>query len=207
MSYISKTKYLPLDIPYKRSGLVLYFFENNELYFIFALDSLYGELTDLGGSIEFYENFLQGGIRELYEESLGIFNFEEDFIRENSISVYDNKTIIMFQEINIDKKKLISLFKINHIESLYRNNEYIEICSLLWISSSNLKKLMTINKEFKINKFKPTYKESNIPLPEYLSDIISCLYNYDIEHYPLMFQKIKKIIEPVFDNLIKYINR
>ncbi len=162
-----KTKYLPLDVDFKRAGIIFYFYENKELYFIFALDANHGEMTDMGGSIELNENFIEAAIRETYEESLGIFNYMNDveFIKNNSFSIHSDKTIILLQRINADKHKLISLFKNEHIKILYDGIQYIENSSLFWISADDLQKLIKTNKKIKNHNLIPTYKESNVPLP------------------------------------------
>lgn len=208
MSFIAETKYLPSDIGFKRSGIVFYFKEDNELNFIFALDAAHGEMTDMGGTIEYSENFVETGIREAYEESLGIFNFldHQDYIKNNTISVYNNKMIIMFQYITVNKEKLISFFKLKHLECMYNNQPY-ENSSLFWISESNLRKLLEINTPNKICKSISIYRESNIPLPKYISESLSSLYNYNILHYPIIYDKIKKLLNPVFDKLMKKIKK
>lgn len=86
-----------------RSGAIIYTVYKNRLYFILGEDTPTGEITDFAGGVSFKkENFLDGGLRELTEESLGIFGeISADEIK-NFLAVYDENTIILFIRLDID---------------------------------------------------------------------------------------------------------
>lgn len=71
-----------------RSGVIPYTIINNTLYFLFAIDSKYNELTDFGGGVKKNETIITGGLRELQEESCGIFS------KINLNDVHDCVTIL-----------------------------------------------------------------------------------------------------------------
>jgi hypothetical protein len=214
MSYYSKTKNLSKKIKFKRSGLIFYYIENNEIYFILAIDSIYGEITDLGGGVEITENFLQTATREAYEESLGFLDYrgKEDDIHQKSLCIYDSDTIIIFFQIQIDKELLLSNYKIKHIELIY-NGKHIENSSLIYISSNDFSKIINIEHTLKYNPSYISdnkkiyrsikYNNTNIPLPIYISNSLSSFYNEIIINYPPMYNKIRKMLKPLFKKIIQ----
>src|SRR5437762_557673 len=57
-----------------RSGVIVYTVYKNKTYFILGIDTKSGDITDFAGGVSLKkENVLEGGLRELAEESLGIF--------------------------------------------------------------------------------------------------------------------------------------
>jgi len=83
--------------PY-RGGVIPYFFYNNKPIFMMGVDRRYGELTDFGGKICYKKdkNFLQGSLRELKEESLGILDYTESDIQKYSPVLHSGNTAITF---------------------------------------------------------------------------------------------------------------
>jgi len=86
-----------------RSGVIVYTVYKNKTYFILGIDTKSGDITDFGGGVSFKkENVLDGGLRELAEESLGIFGkISADEIK-NYLAVYDENNLIIFLRLNID---------------------------------------------------------------------------------------------------------
>lgn len=64
--------------------------------FLFAVDSKYGDITDLGGGIRKYESALSGSIREFTEESHGILGPVATNSIAHSISITDGKMATIF---------------------------------------------------------------------------------------------------------------
>ena len=87
-----------------RSSLILYNIVDGGRKFLFCVDSKFGDLTDPGGGLGESENFIVGAVRELKEETLNIFDVTNDieFIKNNSVCIYDNNSIIIFQEIDTE---------------------------------------------------------------------------------------------------------
>lgn len=96
-----------------RSGAIVYTVYKNKTYFIMAIDTESGNVTDFAGGVRYVkkENVLDGGLRELTEESLGIFG--EISIEEikNFLAVYDEDNLIIFIRLNIDIKSKYEEFK------------------------------------------------------------------------------------------------
>lgn len=204
-TYITKTKNLPLETNFDRSGLVPYFVDKGEIYFIFALDTKYGEMTDMGGGIEDNEDFVDTAIRELYEESLGIFDFQNDkkFVIENSICVYNSRMTIIFQEIkNFDYKTVLTQYRNLYRDFVYKGNSanLIENSLLLWISSKNVKNLLKTNNTLHETKI-PKYVLTDIQLPDCLSKTVTNVLYRNIKSYPKFYDRVKELLEKIIDSV------
>ena len=142
----------------KRSSIIPFFKLNGENYYFFAIDRVHETIIDLGGTINYGENFLTSSIRELNEESIGIFNYTdlEKFVEENSITIYDDNNIFTFFEIIVDnpndlckkfRKKYKKLLEINETDPKFLENSH-----MIYISEDDLKNLCT-NKKVKMPKY------------------------------------------------------
>ena len=91
------------NIKPSRSGAIVYTLYKNKIYFILGIDTKSGDITDFGGGVSLKrEDVITGGLRELSEESLGIFgNISKDEVK-NCLAVYDENNIIIFIRIDID---------------------------------------------------------------------------------------------------------
>jgi hypothetical protein len=67
-----------------RAGFVPYTMRKGVLYFLLARHRETGELGDLGGGVRQYEGALQAGLRELDEETHGLFNV--DIVNANDLT-------------------------------------------------------------------------------------------------------------------------
>ena len=109
-----------------RSGAIIYTHHLGETYFCMGIDSCYGDLTDFAGGVKGGESIIRGGLRELYEESLGIFGeLSEKNISQN-LAFYSNNMVIMFirLQINIEKSKRDFLNKIKERETLSHEGQF-----------------------------------------------------------------------------------
>jgi len=202
------TKYINIETTFNRSGMIFYYTKNDKINFILAIDSTHGELTDFGGGL-YEENFISCAIREASEESMNIFDFTDniDFIKNNSISIYNNNMVILFQKVDIeDMEKVFIEYKKIYKDSLYRglNKKYLENTFIISINEDNLKNLLNENNN-KDYKELPKYMESNILLEDYMLNLISKDYRRDIKTYPLIYDRVKKLIKPVYNDLIRFI--
>lgn len=133
----------------KRISIVPYYIKNNTIYYFLCVDSDYGMLTDPGGTIENGEDPISAATRELYEESMGIFDYRSnqsiDFIKNNSTAIYNNKMAIIFQYIEVESPDdLCYIFRERYEEKLLDKNTpstSLENSYLLWISQNDLKLL------------------------------------------------------------------
>ena len=95
---IDFSKYKP-----KRAGVIIYTVYKNKMYFILGKDHKSGNITDFGGGISAKcETGITGGLRELSEESLGIFGKITIEEIKNCLAVYDENNLIIFIPIHVD---------------------------------------------------------------------------------------------------------
>lgn len=121
-----------------RSGAIIYTHHLGETYFCMGIDSCYGDLTDFAGGVKGGESIIRGGLRELYEESLGIFGeLSEKNISQN-LAFYSNNMVIMFirLQINIEKSKRDFLNKIKEREEEQFSNK-LEVSNIYWLKKSD----------------------------------------------------------------------
>src|SRR5260221_2651883 len=90
---------------YKRSGIIPYYILNNIRYYFIFIDKNYGTIIDGGGHIEEGESSLNAAIRELNEESLFLFSYDYNEIKDITLNISDNNTMIYFLEINISSNE------------------------------------------------------------------------------------------------------
>lgn len=133
MAIITIGKYLS-NYKINRCGIMIYCMERGKLYFMLAKDSVTKELGDLGGGVKKYEKPLTAGLRELHEESRGIFS--ELYRTETDLYpfitlVMDNMAIIFVPIppvwINSARQKFLDSSSYSSSKSSQ------EICDLVWI--------------------------------------------------------------------------
>lgn len=103
----------------KRSGAIPTLTdEDGQTVYCFGSDRRTNDLSDFSGGIKYVmanENAISGGLRELDEESLGVFNIQdipEGEYRDSNIPIiFDMNLLIMFIEVVGSKKAYIKAFK------------------------------------------------------------------------------------------------
>jgi len=168
----SLTKYVSKK--FIRSGIIPYIRENNETIYFFCIDTKYNEITDPGGSVKKNENFLDASLRELEEETLGLFDFRDmkDFIENNSIIVYNRSYCMIFQQCQVEDKLNICKTYLDRYE--INKDKEPENSFLIWIKEEDLKKMSMGEK---------------VNMPEELKNVCG------IEIYPNIYSKIKCILK------------
>jgi len=164
--YVSKT--------FIRSGITPYIIEDNETIYFFCIDTKYDEITDPGGSVKKNENYLESSLRELEEETLGLFDFRDmkDYIEKNSVILYNRSYCMIFQECRVEDKLDICK-KYSERYEIHKDKEP-ENSFLIWIKEGDLKKLSVGEK---------------VDMPEELKKIVG------MEKYPNIYSKIKCILK------------
>ena len=115
-----------------RSGAIIYTHHEGKTYFCMGIDSCYGDLTDFAGGVKKGESVLQGGLRELHEESLGVFGeLRESDIYEN-LAFYSNNMVIMFIRLNVNMDKIKKSFIIK--KNCCDNK--LEVSNIYWLTKS-----------------------------------------------------------------------
>jgi len=125
------------NIKSSRSGVIVYTVYKNNTYFILGIDTKSGDITDFGGGVSFKrEDVITGGLRELAEESLGIFGIISKDEIKNCLAVYDEDNIIIFIRIDIDINSKYNEFTkrikcVNNPEvkdiKFYRKKDFIDL--------------------------------------------------------------------------------
>lgn len=195
------------DLPslniFKRAGIILYYTINDVNYFIFGVDSKYGTLTDFGGGVDPGENCIQAGLRELYEESAGLFNYmnKADYIRNNSICIYNGASIIIFQKISITQEEIIDIclqYKEIYIDQASANC-YLENSFIVWISEPNLYQLCSGSSVVMPNELSELFVlNSSVKIYSRKNKSIQRKFSRGLTIYTPLYQPIKNLLSEIF---------
>lgn len=120
--------------------------------FLFAVDSKYGDITDLGGGIRKYESALSGSIREFTEESHGILGPVATNSIAHSISITDGKMATIFVRYDpdvIDSAPAVFARDLRDHSSSQSSPVCSEISRLIVVSDEELHQL-TRNSRFRL---------------------------------------------------------
>jgi hypothetical protein len=94
------TEDVPKKFRFQRAGVIPFVVEDDEIYYCMGVDAKYGELTDFGGCIGDRESALDAALRELEEESLGVFNFRDsctkEIIQKTSVAIYNDIGVVVY---------------------------------------------------------------------------------------------------------------
>jgi len=125
-----------------RSGIIVYTHYKGKTYFCLGNDSIYGDLTDFGGGVKKEENVIEGGLRELKEESQGVFGELKYENIKNSIAFYTTNMIIMFIKLNVNMKEVKNnfLYKLREKYGPDPKPEMMEVSNIFWIDTEDLLK-------------------------------------------------------------------
>jgi hypothetical protein len=102
--------------------------------FGFGVDFQYGTFTDFGGGIKYKydKDAVSAALRELKEESLGLFDFNKQMI-QNCCCIYNKDILIIFIPILI-KPEICN----NYFSTLVKKETKPEVSKLEWISEKDL---------------------------------------------------------------------
>jgi len=146
-SFKSPTRDLYLSIQFDRAGVIPYTIINGEKHFCLAIDSTYGNLTDFGGCVRKYELFTKAASRELYEESLGVFDYCAKNLYDYSTAVYDKHSIILFLRIDVQNVDI-------SVREFYKRLKMVNKCEssgIMWVPENILYMLVKTGKSYYIN--------------------------------------------------------
>lgn len=141
---ISLVKDLDLErVKPTRGGVILYTIRNGKLLFGFGLDKNYEELTDFSGGISYKRdtNALIGALRELREETLGIYNVSAEDV-QNSIALYDKHHLVLFLYTTSNPEDIKNEFK-----TRYEEVEKSELKDIVWITEEELQKAIRLKSQ------------------------------------------------------------
>lgn len=140
------TSSIPRTKQFKRSCIVPYFDMDDTRYYLMCIDAKYKQITPTGGSIEPDEDFVTAGTRELWEESMKLFDFRDkdamEHVYNNSVAIYNENTIIMFQPVKVESPlALCQEFRQRYWKERREGADphLIENSHMLWISEADLR--------------------------------------------------------------------
>ena len=111
-----------------RSGAIIYTHFQGKTYFALGQDSVYGDLTDFSGGKKQNETIIEGGLRELEEESLGVFGKMGVADVKESTGFYSNNMLIMFIHLNVNMQDIVKEFNVR-----LANKGSVEVNGILWL--------------------------------------------------------------------------
>ncbi len=129
-----------------RSGAIIYTHQGGKTYFCLGIDSEYGDLTDFAGGVKKEENVIEGGLRELEEESQGIFGELEYEDVKNCLTFYTNNMMTMFIRLDLDMKDCKKKFNRSIKKKqgwISVDREEIEVSDIIWLDTQEF--LLCIN--------------------------------------------------------------
>jgi len=137
---------------YLRAGIFLFFRDGEgRKYFILSVSSVGGELSDFAGKRDPSDScWKETAIRELYEESSGVFKFDKEMLDRSADVVYDGKCVYSFIELQQDEilQSIVHSYKSN--QKLLETNDDIvekayyfkETCGMYIIDEDDMTKLL-----------------------------------------------------------------
>lgn len=112
-----------------RSGVIIYTKgDDGVIYFCLGVDTESGNLTDFGGGVKKGETIVDGGLRELEEESLGIFGRIEASDIDETVTFHSPNMAIIFIPLKVDRNTIIKQFN-EKIEGKINP----EVCDIAWL--------------------------------------------------------------------------
>lgn len=112
-----------------RSGAIIYTHYQGKTYFCLGIDSTYGDLTDFSGGVKKDDSSIViGGLRELYEESQGVFgDLSLEDVNE-SIAFHTKNMLTMFIRLDVNIQESEELFKQRIL-----NCDDLEVSNIIWL--------------------------------------------------------------------------
>lgn len=120
-----------------RAGIIVYTDLPNGRKFCLGVDRTSHDLTDFGGGVSYKKDgtALIGALRELNEESLGIFGVINPEDIQSSLAIYNSSLLIIFVRVSVNPTSVTQLFR----ERVDPNSE---VSALVWITSAELQALI-----------------------------------------------------------------
>lgn len=132
---IGQVKDLDLEtLKPSRGGVILYTLRDGKLLFGFGLDNKYNELTDFSGGISYKkdDNAVIGALRELREESLGLYDVSFEQVK-NSYVLYDKHHLVLFLYTTDHPEEVVDDFR-----ELHKDSKKSELKDIVWITEEEL---------------------------------------------------------------------
>lgn len=121
-----------------RSGAIIYTHFQGKTYFALGQDSIHGDLTDFSGGKKQRESIIEGGLRELEEESLGVFGKLLVGDVKDCMGFHTNNMLIMFIHLDVNMQRVVEEFDKRLGEKSEKEN--LEVNQIVWLEKSDFLK-------------------------------------------------------------------
>ena len=136
-----------------RAAVIPYTIKEGKLYFLLGQDKQSGDITDFGGGVKQFETTLVAALRELDEESdeiLGKFDVNDSQI-SRAIALLNKHMGTLFIPLSVEWfDKAPKLFEERKKTNSTRKKSHQEIEKILWVDSTQFKKLLRSNSHAKL---------------------------------------------------------
>jgi hypothetical protein len=174
---------LPASYRPARAGVVPFLHgvgdREEKRFYYFLVDANYGDLTDAGGGISAAEDAVTGAVRELCEETLGVFDFRQATIQDTAVAICSPRDLILFQPVasTVPMADLCRHYRCLYNDALLLqiDNHHIENSHLVWVEEADLHRLI---------------REERVPLPADL-----CGLGIRTEpYYPPLYHRLRNLL-------------
>jgi len=124
-----------------RAGVIPFTTINGKVYFLLAVDFKTGDLSDFGGGCKKNESLISAAVRELNEESYGIFRNVSEQVLYNSFAIVNHKRNIAVFFMYIDSEWLTKA-KEEYLIAILKNSDKFETKDIKWVSEDDFKNLI-----------------------------------------------------------------
>ncbi len=116
-----------------RAGGIIYTHHHGKTYFCLGIDTQSGNLTDFGGGVKKEETIVEGGLRELEEESQGVFGTLIPDDVKNTTTYHSYNMAIMFIPMEVDPQVISDEFERKIVGKINP-----EVCGIVWLDTQEL---------------------------------------------------------------------
>jgi len=145
----------------ERAGAIVYIKHKDKIYFGVGIDNKSGDVTDFGGGVGRSDGYVKNGaLRELREESLGVFGHIDPSELDKFLCVYTELILIIFIKLDVDPKNISDMFQQRVMK--IQNPEVREI---KWYTDKEFTKLIygkSVDNKTMYDRIKPILREAHI---------------------------------------------
>lgn len=197
-------------IKYWRAGIIPYIKVGASPLYFFMIDSKYGQLTDPGGHVNAREDWIDAALRELAEETRGIFDYrlQRHNVIDTGVAVWSEKqkTILVFLQVQTtDPYGLCRKYREDFVDGVKRSEprKDLENSMMICIEHNDLQALAAIPLRKGDEDLQRTYDVCIHPMPGILSLFVSACHGEHITCYPHLYSRIRLALRRCLQHLIK----
>lgn len=146
VNILSVSQFLRKNLKLRRSGIVPIIKRNKYTFYGFALDQSSGDITEFAGRKEEKDkDLLNAALRELNEESFGVFNITREMVEsQNAEVLFNSLSCLFFVELK-DKDFMDYVNKFNIKAKEYKKEKKkLENGLLFWVTEEQMRSLLSV---------------------------------------------------------------